>query len=205
MSSRHHHSWLWRATAALSAVVGLSALSLTFAPVVSAKEYNIAGTVECGRRSGQRCDIGNTLQLWTWDVNGRRQLVTIDVSWIRRKLPNLDQDEAIDLEVWDQSEATGGIRAVGVTGEGSFVNRMNWGVREEYTTCNDSIRAHVGRTRDDDERMARNGIKRCKDLRGKDDDDDDDNGDGVVVIIVAGEGQSTLSSGGGLRFLTASP
>ena len=45
------------------------------------------------------------------------------------------------------------------------MNRHNWGVREEYTTCNGSIRAGVGKARDDDEAMSRNGIKRCADLR----------------------------------------
>jgi len=46
------------------------------------------------------------------------------------------------------------------------VNRLNWGVRENYTTCNDSIRAHVGRSKDDDEAMAQR-VKFCRNLRKK--------------------------------------
>src|SRR5215210_404687 len=148
-----HRPQRWRATATAGAILATAALSLTFAPIALAKEYNIAGTVA----------------LWTEDISGSPQRVIVDVSWIRKQLPGLDQDEPIDLEVMDRPEAMGGIQALGVTGEGSFVNRLNWGVREEYTTCNDSIRARVGQARDDDEAIATKGIKRCKDLRPKED------------------------------------
>ena len=164
-----HRPQRWRATATAGAILATAALSLTFAPIALAKEYNIAGTVDCGLRSGQRCSIDSTVALWTEDISGSPQRVIVDVSWIRKQLPGLDQDEPIDLEVMDRPEAMGGIQALGVTGEGSFVNRLNWGVREEYTTCNDSIRARVGQARDDDEAIATKGIKRCKDLRPKED------------------------------------
>ena len=81
------------------------------------------------------------MALFTSDISGVHESWVIDVSWVKDELTGLHQDEAIDFEVWDQQEAIGGIRAVRIAGEGSFVNRLNWGVREEYTTCNDSIRA----------------------------------------------------------------
>ena len=145
---------------------GFAALLLLPASPALAKDFNIAGTVECGQRSGRACSIDDTVQLWTDDIGGTRQLVTVDISWIRKRLPNLEQDDAVDFEVRDLPTAAGGLQAIGVTGEGSFVNRLNWGVRENYTTCNDSIRAHVGRSRDDDEAMAQR-VKFCRDLRKK--------------------------------------
>ena len=168
----------WMAMAA-GTLLGLATLSQLTASPALAKDFNVAGTVDCGVRSGQDCPIGDTISLWTEDISGKRELVTIDITWIRRQLRGveLEQDDAIDLEVRALPEARGGLQALGVTGEGSFVNRLNWGVREAYTTCNDSIRARVGRARDDDEAMAKEGIKRCKDLRDHDDDDDDDDDD----------------------------
>jgi len=141
-------------------VAGLLALGLLAPPPALAKEYNIAGTVDCGAKSGRSCSIGNTVDLWTSDVSGSRQLVTVDVSWVRKHLRGLGQDDAIDLEVQDSPTAAGGIQAIGISGEGSFVDRLNWGVREEFTTCNGSIRAHVGKARDDDEQMVQR-VKNC--------------------------------------------
>ena len=166
-----------RRTMAAGTLLGLTALSLLPASPALAKDFNVAGTVDCGVRSGRACPLGDTITLWTDDISGTRELVTVDVTWIGRQLrgASLEQDDAIDLEVRSLPEARGGLQALGVTGEGSFVNRLNFGVREAYTVCKDSIRAHVGRARDDDEAMARNGIERCKDLRdGNRDRDDDD-------------------------------
>jgi len=157
----------WRPLVA-GTLLGLATLSLASATPTLAKDFNVAGTVECGARSGRACAIGDTITLWTDDFGGPRQLVTIDATWIQRQLSRagLEQDEAIDLEVRELPAAAGGLQAIGITGEGSFVNRLNWGVRENYTTCNDSIRAHVGRSKDDDEAMAQR-VKFCRDLRKK--------------------------------------
>ena len=148
---------------ALLSVAGSLTLGLLTPSAAFAKDYNIAGTVDCGARSGRTCSVGDTLDLWTSDISGTPQLVTVDISWIRKHLRGLDQDEAIDLEVRDLPTAAGGIQAIGISGEGSFVDRLNWGVREEYTTCDDSIRAGVGRAKDDDEAMVQR-VKNC-DLR----------------------------------------
>ena len=159
-----------------AAIAGVAALSLRPASRVLPQDFNVAGAVDRAVGSGRVGAGGGTIALWTEDISGMRQLVTVDVTWIRRQLRGvgLEQDDAIDLEVRSLPEARGGLQALGVTGEGSFVNRLNFGVREAYTVCKDSIRAHVGRARDDDEAMAREGIERCKDLRNHDRDRDDD-------------------------------
>jgi hypothetical protein len=146
----------------VGALLGLASFTLAPSSVALAKEYDVAGTVDCGVPSGRDCTTRDTLDLWTDDVSGTRQLVTVNVSWIKSQLPKLDQDDPIDLEVRDQPDGT--IQAIGVAGEGDFVDRMNFGVREEYTTFRDSVRAHVGRARDDDERMNDKGVRRHEDL-----------------------------------------
>ena len=154
-----------RLLAILPAAAFTAFLLLPSSPAL-AKDFNLAGTIECGQRSGRGCSIGDTVQLWTDDFGGKHQLVTVDISWIRKRLRGLDQDDAVDFEVRELPTAAGGLQAIGVSGEGSFVNRLNWGVRENYTTCNDSIRAHVGRSKDDDEAMAQR-VKFCRNLRKK--------------------------------------
>src|SRR5204863_1155330 len=62
-----------------------------------AKEFDVDGSVDCGIPSGKRCDIGDTLVLMTDDVSGLNELVPIDVSGIKKKLPALDQDDEITL------------------------------------------------------------------------------------------------------------
>ena len=159
------NTWKERRLQAVGLALGLAALGLTAVPQALAKDYNIAGTVDCGVPSGHDCAIGDSLRLWTEDVTGTKELITLDISFIRQDLRELGQDDPIDLEVTDRPGAAGGIQALGIAGEGSFVNRLNFGVREEYTTCVGSIRARVGNAKDDDEALARDGVKRCRDLR----------------------------------------
>lgn len=145
-----------------AALLAVSGIFLAPSTTAAAKDYDIAGTVDCGVKSGHGCSIGDTLNVWTDDLGGGKQLATIDVSWIRKQLPDLDQDDPIDLEVQDQPDGT--IQATGVSGEGDFVDRMNFGVREEYNGMKGSIQAGVGRSRNDDERMNDKGIHRQEDL-----------------------------------------
>ena len=62
-----------------------------------AKEFDVNGTVDCGIPSGRRCELGDTLVLLTDSVSGLRELVPIDISGIKKKLPDLDQDDEITL------------------------------------------------------------------------------------------------------------
>ena len=77
-----------------------------------AKEYEVDGIVDCGVPSGRRCDIGDTLALRTDDVTGVLERIQIDVSWVRRHLSRLDQDDRIVLLVEDVP--AGGLRALAV-------------------------------------------------------------------------------------------
>src|SRR5215207_6236871 len=77
---------------------GFAALTLLPPSPALAKDFNIAGTVECGRRSGRSCVIDNTVSIWTDDFGGKHQLVTIEISWIRKKLRDLEKEEATDFE-----------------------------------------------------------------------------------------------------------
>lgn len=80
-------------------------------PVGAAREIDVVGTVDCGRPSGRYCDVSDTLALWTDGPAGRVRLV-VDVRWVARSLPSLDQDDALCLLV---EEAPGGqLRAVGL-------------------------------------------------------------------------------------------
>src|SRR5215217_5645918 len=83
-----------RRSLALLPAAGVAALLFLPASPALAKDFNIAGTVECGKRSGRSCSIDNTVSIRTDDFGGKHQLVTVDISWIRKRLPNLEQDDA---------------------------------------------------------------------------------------------------------------
>ena len=158
----------WRPVAAALGAAALLTSVGAATPTAYAKEYNVAGTVDCGVRSGRLCPASESIFLITSDISGRDERWEIDITWVQKKLGGFYQDEAFDFEVMDRPDARGGIQAVGITGEGSFVNRLNFGVREEYTVCRDSIRASVGRATDDDEALARRGVENCRELRNRD-------------------------------------
>jgi len=67
----------------LAALTDIDFIALTLTPLSSvlAKDFSSAGTVECGRW----CSIDDTVSMRTDDYVGKRQLVTIDTSWIRRR------------------------------------------------------------------------------------------------------------------------
>ncbi len=90
---------------ALSMTVGHPALG-------HAKEYEVDGIVDCGLRSGQRCDIDDVLVLRTEDVSGTLERIEINVKWIRKSLPKLEQDDHVMLLVEDMPR--GGLRALSV-------------------------------------------------------------------------------------------
>jgi hypothetical protein len=62
-----------------------------------AKEFDVVGTVDCGIPSGRHCELGDTLVLLTDSVSGLMELVAFDIRGIKRKLPDLDQDDEITL------------------------------------------------------------------------------------------------------------
>jgi uncharacterized repeat protein (TIGR01451 family) len=95
----------------LRAVLGLSVLVLTLGLLphgraYADKEFVLVGTVDCGRTSGARCDIGVSVAVWTTDVSGYRQRVIVDLSWVQRQLDTYDQDDQISIEIRLMSEGT---------------------------------------------------------------------------------------------------
>ena len=71
------------------ALLTLLSSDLTRATMTFAKNIDIIGTVDCGLPSGKRCSINDTLVLLTDNLTGAPTLATIDVSWIKDKLPAL--------------------------------------------------------------------------------------------------------------------
>jgi uncharacterized repeat protein (TIGR01451 family) len=86
---------------------------------VAAREFGLTGTVDCGLRSGQRCQLGSSLMMavWTDDISGTRERVMVDVSWIVSQLDAYDQDDLVYLTV--QTADDGHLQAVGVSNERS--------------------------------------------------------------------------------------
>ena len=97
--------------ATLRTILGLTLLALAATFIASGdvyadKEFLIQGTVDCGRASGQRCDLGDTVTVWTADVSGKRERVKIDVSWIAKQLDRYEQDDLICIDVRMMSDGT---------------------------------------------------------------------------------------------------
>ncbi len=81
------------------AAAAAAMLGAGVAAPVAAKDYNVAGTVDCGVRSGEPCPDAASVFLWTSDVSGRDEKWEVDVTWVRDDLYGLHQDEAINFEV----------------------------------------------------------------------------------------------------------
>ncbi len=87
----------------LSSATFLLLLTIQFLPLSTGltKDLELTGTLDCGAKSGAHCAIGDTVVIWTTDIDGTRRQATIDVSWIRGALPDLDQDDLVSFEVRD--------------------------------------------------------------------------------------------------------
>lgn len=97
-----------RRVAAVAAVA--AAFALAPAGSASAKTFDLVGTVDCGRASGERCEVGDTITLRTKDLSGVLETVEIDVSWIRRDVEGADQDDFLRFEV--EEKPGGGYQAL---------------------------------------------------------------------------------------------
>jgi hypothetical protein len=105
----------------LAAVVGVLVLGLAVPTLALAKTFAITGSVDCGLKSGERCDIGDTLNVWTTDISGNLDKVAVDVSWIKKQLDEdaWDEEDRICLEIDDGAgklQATGLILTCGLEG-----------------------------------------------------------------------------------------
>lgn len=117
-TGRARHASRWTAVAAV--LLALSTFQLIDPAVGLTKDFALSGTVDCGVPSGARCPRGRTMGLWTDEMGGGMQRVTVDVSWIMDKLPTLDGDELVVFEVQDD-RSDGVLQAIGVVSSGNDV------------------------------------------------------------------------------------
>lgn len=99
LSMRIHPTMRRAARFGIVAAIAASALLM---PTVSAsaKTLDLVGTIDCGVRSGKRCEFGDKLILHTKDISGVEQAVELDVSWIKKEdLEGLEQDDYLRFEV----------------------------------------------------------------------------------------------------------
>jgi hypothetical protein len=75
-------------------------------PAYAEKELLLVGTVDCGRASGERCNLGTSVAVWTTDISGYRERVTVDLSWVQRQLDTYDQDDLILIEIRVMADGT---------------------------------------------------------------------------------------------------
>ena len=95
----------FRATTILTAAA-LLALIQGSATVASAKEFDLTGTLDCGQRSGRKCQFadwstGPTMGVLTKDMSGNLERVVVDASWVRDRLTDFDQDDFVWFTVRD--------------------------------------------------------------------------------------------------------
>jgi hypothetical protein len=140
--------------AGFAAIVSLTAL---FSGALAAeKRFDITGTVEQVN--------GTLLTIVTSDVVGTPQAITVDVS----QIPNLDVVPTAPIQLTIVSREDDSYLATAIVRESPYVNGADFGVREEFTTRQDSIQAGVGNVPDDDEAL--NQQHRSRDLHNRDEE-----------------------------------
>jgi hypothetical protein len=151
-----------RKLAAAALAGALSALTLGGVASAQNERFDITGTV-------YRID-GPRLVIVTSDVIGRPQAITVDVSEIKGLQPTVGT--SIQLTIYSRENDT--FLAREVVREYPYVNGADFGVREEFTTRQDSIQAGVGNVPEDDEALNQQHRDRnLRDRNGKEEDDDD--------------------------------
>ncbi len=69
------------------------------APAAVRSSFTLVGLIDCGQKSGKPCSLGQTLTLVS-DDSGSKQPYTIDLSWVRDKLPGaFSQDQQMRIEI----------------------------------------------------------------------------------------------------------
>ena len=106
-------------------IIGLLSVDFSRAAPGFAKEFDVIGTVDCGLRSGQRCSLGDTLVLWTDSVSGELARTSLDIRWVKKDLPALDQDDEITVAV--ESFPDGGLRVLSITSDDKRSGTRNQG------------------------------------------------------------------------------
>ena len=126
--------------------------------------FDIAGTVE-SKNEGKE-----TIIFITDDLGVKNQPITIDMSHMSNQFEAIRVGQSASFSI-ERRESNSYLAHVFIS-EGSYVHRTDLGVREEFETRSDSIKAHVGNVPEDDESLSQQ--HRNSNLR-RDEDDDHDN------------------------------
>src|SRR4051794_19623391 len=133
-------SWRVRPLARFVVIAGFAATvsltSLASEALAAEKRFDITGTVEQVN--------GSLLTIVTSDVVGTPQAITVDVS----QIPGLDVVPNTPIQLTIVSREDDSYLATAIVRESPYVNGADFGVREEFTTRQDSIQAGVGNVPD---------------------------------------------------------
>jgi hypothetical protein len=91
---------------ALHAVALSVVISTTAAPVAASTDFDVTGSLDCGVRSGQKCQFedwgdGPTIAMFTEDVTGETERFVVNASWLRDHLTAFRQDDFVWFVVRD--------------------------------------------------------------------------------------------------------
>ncbi len=142
----------------------LALTSLAGGALAADNRFDITGTVNEVRGN-------NLIVVTTSDVNGRPQPILIDVS----RLPDLEIRPETPIQLTIVSREDDSYLALGIVRESPYVNGADFGVREEFTTRQDSIQAGVGNVPADDEALSQQ--HRSHNLHQRNNKEEDDNKD----------------------------
>ena len=147
-----------RSLAALAFAAGLTAFG-GGGQAAAATQFDVSGTVV----SVQPPNI----VLLTSDISGQSMPITVNVSYLKNL--QVKPGDPISLTIISRPSDT--YVALGVQGEGNFVNGQDFGVQEQFNTIKGSIEARVGNVPEDDEALSQQ--HRDSNLRRSTDDDHD--------------------------------
>jgi hypothetical protein len=147
-------------------VAALAALALVVVAPVGAfarDTFDVAGTVESKNENKE------TIILITDDLGVKNQPITIDMSHMSSQFVAIRVGQSVSFSI--EKRESNSYLAHAFISEGSYVNRTDLGVREEFETQSSSIKAHVGNVPEDDESLSQQ--HRNNNLRRNEDDDHD--------------------------------
>jgi len=139
-----HGFWRWaRRSLVALATVAMVTMTPVVAMPVTAKEFDVTGTIDCGASSGHRCDFtdwetGPVIGVLTEDISGTRERVLIDASWVKHDLTDFDQDDFVWLTVRDGLGPN--LQATGVVEHHCNDGRFSLGIINQGRSSSDRCR-----------------------------------------------------------------
>jgi hypothetical protein len=125
--------------------------------------FDVSGTVNSKNEDKE------TIVFITDDLGKKGQPITVDLSDLSGTFVAIRVGQSATLTI--EKRASNSYLAHTLVSEGSYVQRTDFGTREEFETRGSSIKAHVGNVPEDDEALSQQ--HRTNDLRRQDEDDHD--------------------------------